>query len=361
MKLIRTLMSSAACMVCLSGTAALAEEGVATGDTSNMRIAITDGWFGNSWHATSIEALNETGDFAVANGLIGEFKVLIANNDANEQSAQIQNLILEGFDVIVLDAVSETASNGAIKEACDAGIIVVTYDSIASEPCAIKVTFDFHSYGEIQTNFVAGLLDGTGNVLEIRGAAGSAADAAISAGSNDTLANFPGLNKVGEVYGNWTQSVAQTEVASILPSLPVVDAVVTQGGDGFGAYQAFSAAGRDIPIIVMGNRQDELALWKELKEETGYNTISLSAAPQISAIAFWVAQQALAGKDVPQTIEVPLLQISEETLDAWLAVTPEGQVASPVYTREWTVGLMDAVAQGKSGADLPAAPVPDGM
>lgn len=358
MRLQYKLMTSALCAFCLGATGAAAADGIATGDTSGKRIAITDGFSGNSWHVTAIESLHAAGEYALANKLIGEYKVLIANNDPNEQSAQIQSLILEGFDVIVIDAASETASNGAIREACDAGIIVVTYDSIASEDCAIKVTFDFHSYGKIQTDFVAGLLGGEGNILEIRGAAGSGADAAISGGINDTLADYPGLNKVGEVYGNWTQSVAQKEVASILPSLPEVDAVLDQGGDGFGAYQAFSAAGRDIPIIVMGNRQDELALWKQLKEEKGYNTVSLSAAPQIASIAFWVAQQALAGKELPSYIEVPLLQISEETLDQWLAVTPEGQVASPVYSLEWVAGLIDAVAAGKSGADLPAAPVP---
>jgi ribose transport system substrate-binding protein len=353
-----TSTSAIALAVCGLNVATAHADGLATGDTSGLKIAITDGFSGNSWHATAIEALTATGDGAVADGIIADYKILIANNDPNEQSAQIQNLTLEGYDAIVIDAASETASNGAIKEACDAGIIVVTYDSIASEPCATKVTFDFHSYGSIQTQFVSDLLGGTGNILEIRGAAGSAADATISSGVNDTLAANASLSKVGEVYGNWTEAIAQKEVASILPSLPEVNAVLTQGGDGYGAYQAFAAAGREIPIIVMGNRQDELALWKELKEERGYNTISLSAAPQISAIAFWTAQQILAGKDVPASVEVPLLQVNEETLDDWLAVTKEGQVASPVYSAEWVGSLIDAVAAGKSGAELPAAPVP---
>ena len=82
-------------------------------------------------------------------------------------------------------------------------------------------------------------------------------------------------------------------------------------------------------MIIMGNRQDELVLWKEMKAKSGYKTYSISSAPGISTIAFWVAQQVLAGKKVPNMINVPLLAIQENTLDAWLAATPVGTAATP--------------------------------
>jgi ribose transport system substrate-binding protein len=44
-----------------------------------------------------------------------------AENSATEQAAQIQNMILQGYDAIVINAASPTALNGAVKEACDAG------------------------------------------------------------------------------------------------------------------------------------------------------------------------------------------------------------------------------------------------
>ena len=40
---------------------------------------------------------------------------------------------------------------------------------------------------------------------------------------------------------------------------------------------------------------DELALWKQMKA-SGYQTYSVSSTPGMSTIAFWIAQQALAGK-----------------------------------------------------------------
>ena len=113
------------------------------------------------------------------------------------------------------------------------------------------------------------------------------------------------MHKVGTVYGNWDGTITQKQVATVLPTLAKVDGVLTQGGDGYGSYQAFKAAGREIPMIIMGNRQDELVLWKEMKEKSGYKTYSISSAPGISTIAFWVAQQVLAGKKVPNLINVP--------------------------------------------------------
>ena len=91
---------------------------------------------------------------------------------------------------------------------------------------------------------------------------------------------------------------------------------MTQGGDGYGAAQAFAATDRPMPTIIMGNRQDELAWWKEQKDATGYETMSVSIAPGVSTLAFWVAQQILDGKEVPKDLTVPFLRIDQDTLEA---------------------------------------------
>jgi ribose transport system substrate-binding protein len=57
---------------------------------------------------------------------------------------------------------------------------------------------------------------------------------------------------------------------------------------------------------------------------------------------------------VPKTIILPLPVIEKKDLDQWLAIMPQGAVATPVYTREWTAALIDANAEGKP---LPASPI----
>ncbi len=135
--------------------------------------------------------------------------------------------------------------------------------------------------------------------------------------------------------------MAQRAVAGILPSLPDIVGVVTQGGDGYGAAQAIAAAGREMPIIIMGNRQDELLWWSEQKAANGYETMSVSIAPGVSTLAFWVAQQVLDGKEVPQDLVVPFLTISQDSLEADLANTPVGGVANVEYTLDDAIAVID--------------------
>ncbi len=233
-----------------------------------------------------------------------------AENQATEQAAQIQNMILQGYDAIVINAASPTALNGAVKEACDAGITVVSFDGIVTEPCAWRIAVDFKAMGEGQVEYLAKRLPEGGNLLEIRGLAGVSVDDEMHAGIQEGVKKHPNFKIVGSVHGDWAADVAQRAVAGVLPSLPKIDAVVTQGGDGYGAAQAFAAAKRETPIIIMGNREDELQWWKQQKDANGYETMSVSIAPGVSTLAFWVAQQILDGKEVKKDLVVPFLSVS---------------------------------------------------
>ena len=183
---------------------------------------------------------------------------------------------------------------------------MVSFDGIVTEPCAWRIAVDFKQMGKDEVTYLAGKMPDGGNLLEIRGLAGVFVDDAISSGIHEGVAENPQFKIVGSVHGDWAQDVAQKAVAGVLPSLPDIVGVVTQGGDGYGAAQAIKAAGRDMPTIIMGNRQDELAWWKEQKDASGYETMSVSIAPGVSTLAFWVAQQILDGKDVPKDLTVPV-------------------------------------------------------
>ncbi len=303
-------------------------------DTSDKRIALSNNYAGNSWRQAMLASWDKVTSAAVADGVVAEAPAFTtAENQVTEQAAQIQNMILEGYDAIVINAASPDALNGAVKQACDAGIVVVSFDGIVTEPCAYRIAVDFKAMGKLEVDYLATRMDG-GNLLEIRGLAGVFVDDEISAGIHEGVAEHSGFKIVGSVHGDWAQDVAQKAVAGILPSLPEVAGVVTQGGDGYGAAQAFAAAGRPTPLIVMGNRYDELQWWKEQKDANGYETISVSIAPGVSTLAFWVAQMVLDGKDVPQDLTVPFLKITQDTLEESLAGTQPGGVANVEYSLE---------------------------
>lgn len=317
--------------------------GAALADTSGKRIALSNNYAGNSWRQAMLQSWEKITGEAVAGGIVAAADAFTtAENQATEQAAQIQNMILQGYDAIVVNAASPTALNGAIKEACDAGITVVSFDGIVDEPCAWRIAVDFKAMGKSEVEYLAKAMPEGGNLLEIRGLAGVFVDDAISSGINEGVAENSQFKIVGSVHGDWAQDVAQKAVAGILPSLPDIAAVVTQGGDGYGAAQAFAAAGRPTPIIIMGNRQDELKWWKEQKDANGYTTMSVSIAPGVSTLAFWVAQQILDGREVPKDLTVPFLRIDQDTLEANLASTPEGGVANVEYSQEDAIKVIEA-------------------
>jgi ribose transport system substrate-binding protein len=330
----------------IAGTA-LAAASAALADTADKRIALSNNYAGNSWRQAMLESWDRVTKPAVEQGVVAAADAFTtAENQATEQAAQIQNLILQGYDAIVLNAASPTALNGAVQEACDAGITVVSFDGIVTEPCAWRIAVDFKKMGKDEVEYLKGRLPDGGNLLEIRGLAGVFVDDEISGGIHEGVAENPEFKIVGSVHGDWAQDVAQKAIAGVLPSLPEVAAVVTQGGDGYGAAQAFAAAGRPMPIIIMGNRQDELAWWKEQKDANGYETMSTSIAPGVSTLAFWVAQQILDGKEVPKDLTVPFLKIEQDGLEEALETTPEGGVANVEYTLEDA----QAVITGAGGA-----------
>ena len=342
----------------LAGAPTAFAAGAATGSTASDGIALSNSYAGNTWRQQMLKTWDAASKQAIDKHIIAKAKVVNSNNSAPQQASQIQDLVLEGWNAIVIDAASPTALNGVIQQACRAHITVVVFDSLATAPCAYKVAYDYTAMGRQEVDYVARQLGGKGNILEIRGIAGTSVDTDIDKGIHAEMKKYPGLKIVGSVHGNWTQSIAQKEVAGILPTLPTVNAVVTQGGDGYGVYEAFKQAGRKTPLIIMGNRQDELALWKQLEGQPGgYHTFSLSSAPGCASIAFWVAQQVLAGKPVPKMVQVPLLVIQPDQLDVWLKAVPQGGVATPVYSQAWTAKLIDANADHTA---LPASPEPGG-
>jgi len=324
--------------------AALAATGSAIADTKDKKIAFSNNYAGNSWRQAMLKSYEIVTKKAVADGAVAAADIFTtADKEVPTQAAQIQNLILQGYDAIVINASSPDALNGAIKQACDAGIVVVSFDGIVSEPCAWRVVVDFKDMGKQEVEQMAKFQPKGGNLLEIRGLAGTSIDEAIHQGILEGVAAHPEFKIAASVTGDWDQTTAQKAVTTVLPSLPDIVGIVDQGGDGYGAAQAFNAAGRPRPTIIMGNRQDELQWWKEQKDKDGYTTWSASIAPGVSTLAFWVAQQILDGnKNVPHDLLVPYLAFTQGDFEAALPTIEKGSVASHEYTQEDAVGAIKA-------------------
>ena len=308
------------------------------------KIAYANSQLGNTFHQVLIKQVRKTASQGKAQGLVSKFTISDANGSLATQAQQIRNFIIEGYDAIIVDAGSATGLNGAIKQACDAGITVVAVNESVTAPCAYNVGPNWPQDTIVQMEYFAKVFHGHANILDVRGLAGTLSDTQMQQGIDSVVHKNPGLKIVGTVYGNWTETVAHQVVAQALPSLPSIQAVVTQGGDEAGIIQAFRAAHRPVPQVVFGNRGNELQIWAGiLKRQPNYGSFSLSDWPGgVESFGFWTTVALLEHKvpKLSKDVWFPLSKITTKTLPNWLKVTPAQSVASRSFSYNQSLQLL---------------------
>lgn len=298
-------------------------------------IAISNSFYGNTWRHQMVDAYEAAAKQAKAEGLIADYIVLNGDGTQQTQMTQMNDLILKHVDVIAIDSFSPTAMNGVIEKAEKAGIKVLSFDSIATEKDNYKLNFDFPKFGRDMANYAVKEFNGKANVLIVRGVAGSAPDNDMYEGTMEVLKNHPDMKVVGTVYGQCTTSVTNSQISSILPSLPNVDVVILQsGGDDYGAVQAFQTAGKPVPKILANGSAEFVKWWYEENKKNGYTTWGECSTPGIGSVAVWLSIALANGENVPKDMIMPFAEISQQDLQKYQSMQP-GTIVSPDYSKEW--------------------------
>jgi ribose transport system substrate-binding protein len=318
------------------GGSSSAGGGTATGSGSSQggfKIGYSNSMLGNTFHQVLIANAKSTAQTAQQQGLISEFTETDANNSAATQAQQIRSFIVQHYNAIIVDASSATALNSAIQEACAAGIVVVAVNETVTAPCAYNVIEHYPMETQLQIDAIGQALGGHGTILDDRGIAGTLPETLFQQGIAAGLKQYPNLKIVGSVYGQWTTTITDQQISQALPSLPTIQAVVSEGAGEVGVVQAFQVAHRPVPLVYFGNAGADLRVWAGLlKTNPNYHVFSISSFPSVSGFGIWTAIDLLQHK-VPvksKTIWFPLLEITQSKLQAWIAATaPDSQASFP--------------------------------
>ena len=223
------------------------------------------------------------------------------------------------------------------QEAADAGIpcIIINDGPVESEAeLCYQINFDTIDQMSTLTEYVCEAIGGKGKIIELRGTAGAEFDNIAHEGVLKALENYPDIEIVAEVYTDWTGSKAQSELASVLPTLDDVAGVVTQGGDSYAAVQAFEAAGMELPVIGGDNRGYFLKWWAN-EAPDGYDTISVSSNPWDGATGVYVACDILSGEyEVTNEMVHPFAVVTKDEAENYKDMGDE-EIGTPTYDREW--------------------------
>lgn len=300
------------------------------------KIGFTDNYNGNSYHQSMEKYMQEAADELKEDGHISELTIVEANQDVATQISQIEDFIMQDYDIIVIDPCSTSSVNSAVQEACDAGIpcLIINDGPIDLEHENLyQLNFDFVDLAATLTKEVCEQIGGKGNIIELRGTAGTTCDTQMHEGVQQALKEYPDVKVVSEIYTDWTGSKAQSELNSVLPTLDKVDGLVTQGGDAYAAVQAFISAGyEELPVIAGDNRGSFLKWWATEAPE-GYETISGACNPWDAAIAMYISVDILNGEEVANDMNCPFGYVKADTV-AEYAEMGEDEVAATTYDWE---------------------------
>ena len=207
-----------------------------------MKIALSNSFIGNQWRVEMENVFKAACAMPPYLDQV-ECSVYNAGNDVSTQSRQISNLISQGVDGIVINAASTSGLNGVVQQACDRGIVIVSFDNTVDNACGLTVNTDQVKFGEQLAQFIVDKLNGQGNVVMVTGVAGTGADNDRNKGAKAVFAANPGIKLVADYSGMWDSATAQRVTSAQLPSLPKVDGVWVSGGTD-GVIKAFADAGR---------------------------------------------------------------------------------------------------------------------
>jgi len=298
-----------------------------------FNIALSNAYIGNEWRKQMAEAYERAAKEMQQRGVVGAFSAVHgSDNSVPAQISAINNMVLKKTDGILICASSGSQIGGVIEQAADAGAKVVSFDAYASSNRSWNIGFDFGAWGRNNAEFMEKHLGGPGkaqgNILIVRLALGATAGNLIYNEYKKMLARNPGLKVVGEVEGQATRSVAQRNVAQILPNLPKIDGVLGAGGnDSFGIVEGFLASGykmENMPPICTGADGDYIQWWREARDKYGYKATGMNAQPEIAAWATYYLAQILEADDKePKEFFAPSVLTTNENIDTFKEVRGE--------------------------------------
>lgn len=173
-------------------------------------------------------------------------------DDTSKQIQDIEDLINDSVDLLVISPNESTAITPIIQKAYKAGIPVILVDrKIDTEDYTAYVGADNYQIGKEAAIYVAGILNGKGNVVEIRGWNGSTSDLERHNGFTEQLKNYPDIQIVAEERGNFIKEEAEKKMSEILKEKSNIALVFALNDPmALGVYSAASKYSGKLPFII---------------------------------------------------------------------------------------------------------------
>ncbi|CAK7037623.1 MAG: Sensor histidine kinase RcsC [Bacteroides sp.] len=175
-----------------------------------------------------------------------EVDIRTVKDDNAQQIEDIRHFIQEGVDLLVVAPNEAAPITPVVEEAFDRGIPVIVFDrKILSDKYTAYIGADNYELGKAIGNYVANMLHGRGNIVEIAGLTGSTSAMDRHQGFVSAISPYPGIQLLAREDAGWLRSEAGERMDTLLKRFPEIDVVYAQNDRmAAGAYDVAKQQGR---------------------------------------------------------------------------------------------------------------------
>jgi ribose transport system substrate-binding protein len=313
----------------LLGTAmAMGLAGIASAE--GYKIGISNTVQGNGWREQMVCAMKAE---ALASGKVASLNIAHRNTDAAGQLEDIRNLIQAGVNAIVVNPSNSEGINAAIKEATDAGIVVVAVDQAVTEPSAYILSNNQEEYAYLGAKWLFEQMGGTGAVVYMRGAAGAGADNDRDKGFKRAMAEYPGISVAQEVFTGWQQDQGKQQINDIIAAGVPFQGIWTSGIDNVIVDALVESGAPMVPVV----GADNAGFVGQLSSVEGLKGAAVTNPGSVGGAGVALAIQILEGKAPAEKTVLVNPVLWENVTDAGKATL--AAAANPNLSPEWPVSV----------------------
>ncbi|MEV0125517.1 substrate-binding domain-containing protein [Streptomyces sp. NPDC050703] len=242
-----------------------------------------------------------------------DLTVTDAQNDASQQSNQLQNFTGEGVESIIVNPVDSDAAGPAVRGANKSGIPVIAADrGVNKAETATLVASDNVAGGKLAAKSLAEKLGGKGEVVVLQGTPGTSASRERGQGFAEGIKAYPGIEVVARQPADFDRTKGLDVMTNLLQSHKGVDGVFAENDEmALGAVKALGGkAGKSVPVVGFDGTPDGL---KAVEAGTLYASVAQQPA-ELGRIAVRNAVRAARGKDVEEMVKVPVKVVTAKNV-----------------------------------------------
>lgn len=277
-----------------------------------------------------------------------------ALNDAHsgtEAIGIVENFISNGFDaVFVCSAAPHSTMQEIYQQGSEAGVDFYQFNSTeeldnpsqADDPTGGMHTVSNIGYddrwqsGYIAGQYIAELLKGEGQIVQILGPSGSDWTKLRQQGFEAAIAEFDGLTIVGSADGGYVRDKGLTAAQDLLTKFPEIDAIYGENEDmALGASQAIDLAGLkhwdgSEGIITIG-ADGLISGMDSIRDSKLTATVDVNSVQMGTTMIDTLFQHEVLGMSVAQFISVPTTVVDKTNVDWAQAIIADAMSGASRY------------------------------